>query len=257
MRKLFSKLTFLILFTFSASWGAIEITDFGDLNAPFNALTVSTYRQTTDWQNCDTFFAQRKQDVVLDELDAVMTRMYNGGTLRTGRNILEIGTGRGYLTTRIAQHIFDKRATEFEASYLVNDVQDPDTNLYGGTVVFSVDNWQERVAHTTEGHGGISVPLRQAIGSDPVGGDVAETDVPQMMSNILHEATRIVEDDNTARNAYLDMLRLPGKTTDAAYVAGASAAPYFDATDTDMFTTLRDTWNGGLPLQRLFSIQIQ
>lgn len=191
----------------------IEITDFSGLNFPFSAINAGQprYVPTTDWLHGDTFFGRRKQKVITREMDNRLAYFGDspaGGEV--GRNILEIGTGRGYLTSRIARHLHERRASNADG-YLYNDpdVVNPHTGMeYGGAVVMTIDNWQARDAEHIETHG-ITIPPRQAVGENPENGLVAETDVSQMMSNLLHEATRVGGAENALRNNFLDLIQLP------------------------------------------------
>lgn len=239
---------------------AIDITDFGDLNYPFSALNSTKYRSTTDWLHGDTFFGARKQAVVTRVMDQVFS--YFGtdpAPAEMGYNILEIGTGRGFLTSRIARHIYEKRLTEGSADYLIEGVTNPYAELdYGGAVVMTIDNWEDREAETIESHE-ITIPLRQTVGQDPANGLVAETDVPQMLSNLLHEATRVAGDSNNQqRNTFLDMIQIPIKNSDQAatggtvtgeqYINAVNADPFFDpiANPSDLLTVRQD-YNGTNP----------
>ena len=234
------------------AWGAIEINDFSGLNTPFNEMSAGTYVQTTDWLYGDTFFSQRKVDVVLNEMDDALERITSLEFPGDGRNILEIGTGRGYLTTQIMDHLYEKRISNPTPSYLVNDVNGPDGQPYGGTVLFTIDNWQARESETISTHN-ITIPLRQVVGSDPLNGFVAETDVQQMISNILHRATAVGGDSTIGRNSYLDMVRLAYKSpltvgSGTAYVAANTIDPFYDPVlrDTDL-VELKNTYNDGNP----------
>ena len=184
-----------------ALYATIDDTYFADLPAPFNQLSVTggTYRapdpNAPEVQLCTDY----KRDIILNIFNREMQRAQDLSVPTSSRNMLEIGTGSGYMTGEFLHHIYNQR-------------QSGTNTNYDNTLLFTIDDFRDRPPEENV-RGYIDIEGRvDFVLSEPnyVNGKI---EFQQMLGRLV--AKEVEEAGTIPKGALLNLLVLPRRTSTA------------------------------------------
>ena len=181
--------------------------------SPFNQLTATgttpTYTTPNNTPN-ERLFTEYKGTILFNLFDREMSQLVSQATSVAKRQILEIGTGEGVITSQLLRHMVDGGNTD-----------------YDGVNVVTVDDFRPRAAE--EGiRGNIDIPARyDFVTATDTSGTNAGEEIQQMLSRFVF--TEI--DEGAAPDSYLSRVIIARKT------AEANATAYVTWSDADFVNT--------------------
>lgn len=164
---------------------------------PFNKLKVSTgtYKETDPPAEA-TLCNAHKWGAICRIIDAHMLHLKAQADTHT--DILEVGTGSGYMTGQLLHHIYQQRQAG--------------TTSYSSTTLYTVDDYRPRTAEFGV-RGTINIPARIAFGATPTGSEkTPEEEYQEMLSRLVKKEV----DEGLSPGALLSLVTIPRRTRTAS-----------------------------------------